>query len=245
MITIGFSTGSLAKGDFKHALNMLKSHPNSHAIELSALRELELPLLVDSIPKLDLKQYKYISVHAPSKLINFSEDILINLLQKITSLKIPIIVHPDIIIDFEKWLQFGEFLCIENMDKRKSIGRTAEDLLKLFARLPEATFCLDLAHAKQIDPTMIEAAKMLRLFSRRLRQFHISDVISDSTHVPINIEAILAFRKIEKLIPRSIPFIIESPVSESYINHEFDFVRSIFNVSNHYSHYNNPFISNS
>ena len=36
----------------------------------------------------------------------------------------PIIVHPDAIANFRLWEDFGEWLCIENMDKRKPIGRT-------------------------------------------------------------------------------------------------------------------------
>jgi hypothetical protein len=238
---IGFSTGSLAKGDFKTALRMLDAYHNLDALEISALRERELPELVEALPTLDLKRYKYISIHAPSKLHLFSEKQIIELLLKITLPDIYVIVHPDIIVDFDRWLPLGKMLCIENMDKRKSVGRTESDLQQIFSRLPQATFCLDLAHAKQVDPSMVECAKMLRSFSNRLVQFHISDVTSNSNHVRINIEAILAYRKVEALFPKNIPFIIESPVDESSIKKELDYIHSI----SHTKHYkvSNPFPS--
>jgi hypothetical protein len=238
----GFSTGSLAKGDFKSALNFLAAYPTVTAIELSALRESELPLLIDAIPFLSLKRYKFISLHAPSKLINYKESEIIELLLPVTRLHIPIIVHPDIISNFKIWRQLGNFLCIENMDKRKAIGRTAKDLERIFKELPEARFCLDLAHAKQVDPSMIECVKMLRQFKDRLLQFHISDVTSDSKHTSINVEAILAFRKISSLIPENIPFIIESPVPEWYIGRELMYMSSIFHKSDTYPRQHLSFI---
>lgn len=242
---LGFSTGSLAKGNFVEALRMLEHLPNTPAIELSALREAELPILVAALPGLALKRYKHVSLHAPSKLVAYTENQVVDLLLQVAQLKIPVIVHPDIITDFNLWRQLGSFLVIENMDKRKAVGRTTEDLERLFSLLPDARFCLDLAHAKQVDPYMVECAKMLRQFRGRLLQFHISDVSSDSNHVAINGEAIRAFRKVQTLIPPNIPFIIESPVMEVYVTKELRFVNSIFHVHNEHSkpHSHHPFVN--
>ncbi len=228
---IGYSTGSLAKGDFVKALDILSGTPNSaNAIELSTLRERELPILIDAIPNLDLRKYKHISIHAPSKLNDFSENNLIEHLRELAKYQYPIVVHPDVIVDFDKWLVLGDILCIENMDKRKAIGRTSNDLQMIFGHLPHARFCLDFAHAKQVDSSMAECARMLRLFADKLIQFHISDVTSDCNHVPINSEAITAYRKVAKLVPLNIPFIIESPVTADYFVKEINFVKSIFSA---------------
>ncbi len=241
---VGYSTGSLAKGNFIDALDILSSIPNStSAIELSTLREHELPMLIAALPKLDLHRYKYISVHAPSKLVDFSEDDVITYLLEIAKYNFPIIIHPDIIVNFDKWLVLGNLLCIENMDKRKAIGRTSIDLQMIFDRLPNARFCLDLAHAKQVDPSMAECATMLRMFRDKLIQFHISDVTSDCNHVPINLEAIASYRKIAKLVPTNLPFIIESPVSKDYFVKEIQYVNSIFHINHHYSNTNHSFVS--
>lgn len=242
---LGFSTGSLAKGDFKEALRIMGTFPDSvQAIELSALRESELPLLIHELPYLDLHAYKYISVHAPSKLVNYSEGQVVTFLLEVASSGYPVIVHPDIITDFSKWRKLGKFLCIENMDKRKPVGGTVRDLERIFNLLPDASFCLDLAHAKQVDPTMVECAMMLRKFSNRLIQFHISDVTSDSNHVPINLLAIESYRKVAPLISFNVPFIIESPVSGSYVQKEIQYMSSVFHINDHYFKTHHPFVSN-
>ncbi len=241
-MTLGFSPGRLAKGKFIEALRLLENYPRYTAVELSALRESELPGLIEAIPYLKLEKFHHVSIHAPSKLVSQTEDHVITLLLKAAEFKIPVIVHPDIMGDLNKWRILGSFLCIENMDKRKPIGRTAEDLARIFYYLPEARFCLDLAHAKQVDQSMVECANMIRLFRDRLVQFHISDVTSDSRHVPINNEAIESFRKIAGIIPMHLPFIIESPVTEDYIENEFLYVSSIFHINHNYINHTHPFV---
>ena len=64
MHVYGFSTGAIARGDFNHALAMLKGR-DSKAVELSALRDHELPVLASSVGALQLDQFSYVSIHAP------------------------------------------------------------------------------------------------------------------------------------------------------------------------------------
>src|SRR5580692_10690094 len=52
---IGFSTGALARGDFRRALQML-SGKKANAVELSALRQHELAPLVQQLEQLDLSR---------------------------------------------------------------------------------------------------------------------------------------------------------------------------------------------
>lgn len=229
----GFSTGSLAKGNYEQALKIVWQHPMIQAIELSALREPELPSLLQNLPVL-LKRlqprFEYISVHAPSKLILFSELEMVGMLQQLLPYNIPVIVHPDIITDFSIWRRLGSILCIENMDKRKPIGRTTTDLVSIFNQLPEASFCLDLAHAKQVDPTMVECVSMLRNFGSRLKQFHLSDVTSNSNHISMNVSAIESYKKVSNIFPKDIPVIIESPVTDVYLEKEYMYANSLFNL---------------
>ena len=79
MHLLGFSTGSLARGDVLRALEMLRPH-GLVAVELSALREAELQPLLEAIIDLPLKTYEHICVHAPSKLTELSEREVCNLL---------------------------------------------------------------------------------------------------------------------------------------------------------------------
>ena len=63
---IGFSTGALAKGDFRRALALLREH-RVDVVELSALRIEELAPLVSSLPDLELQDFQFVSIHAPSR----------------------------------------------------------------------------------------------------------------------------------------------------------------------------------
>src|SRR5438094_3941232 len=109
---IGFSTGSLAKSDFRHAIELLK-HSKANVIELSALRETELEDLINSLSKLDLSHFDYVSFHAPSKIQNYSEKQLVKELLRVKQMGMKIVLHPDVIIDFKYWQVFEDALCIE------------------------------------------------------------------------------------------------------------------------------------
>ncbi len=134
--------------------------------------------------------------------------------------KWPIVVHPDTIHDFKLWIRFGKRLAIENMDRRKPIGRTAGELQEIFDCLPDASLCFDVGHARQCDTSMTEAYLILSKFAGKLAQVHISEVNSASQHDPISHGARLAFQRIAGMIPEAIPIIIESRVTSTQIPFE-------------------------
>jgi sugar phosphate isomerase/epimerase len=238
MRPIGFSTGAVAYADFRSALEIL-AQTNTDAIELSALRADELHPLVDAIGALPLARYRHVSVHLPS---HFAPDLENEFCDLIAGLpeEWPLVIHPDVIRNFEQWRALGSRVCVENMDKRKPIGQTRNDLLRIFEVLPEASFCFDIGHAHQIDPTMCEAIMILREFRGRLREFHISEVNSESKHDLISLEAQRSFEIVARLIPDEIPAIIESRVAASgeflgdevrcRIEHEALLVRKLLRV---------------
>ena len=156
MRPIGFSTGALAYADFRHGIELALSIP-CEAIELSALRQPELLPMLDALDELDLSRFSYVSVHAPSQIQPECEAALSKRLLEELPRRWPIIVHPDAIHDFGLWREFNSLLCIENMDRRKLIGRTAKELDLVFKQLPDATLCFDIGHARQYDTTMTEA----------------------------------------------------------------------------------------
>jgi hypothetical protein len=213
MRAIGFSTGALAMADFRGALERLHGQ-GIPVVELSALREQELEPLIAALDDLDLHEFQYVSVHAPSRLEQWDERMLIHRLTTVAARELPIIVHPDVIGDFSLWREFGPLLCIENMDKRKPIGRTVSELALVFDRLPAASFCLDIGHARQVDPTMSLCVEILAAFGPRLRQVHVSEVNASSKHEPLNRGAIHAFRKIAHMIPENIPVVLETPTED-------------------------------
>jgi len=146
---VGFSTGALALGDFQAALQMLAGK-NCSAVELSALRQEELGPLVAQLDHLDLSNFRYVSFHAPSAIEPVFEADVLRLLEQVALREWPIIVHPDAMSHPREWARLGQHLCIENMDKRKPIGQTASDLDCIFETLPNAFFCFDIGHARQV-----------------------------------------------------------------------------------------------
>jgi hypothetical protein len=219
MRTIGFSTGALARSDYRLALRML-ADKNVNAVELSALRQEELQPLVEDLDNLDLRQFRYLAFHAPSSLDPAFEATAIQLLERVAARDWPIIVHPNAMHDPAAWARFDALLCIENMDKRKPIGQTASDLVKIFAVLPRASFCFDIGHARQVDPTMSEATAILQGCRNRLKQLHVSEVNTQSKHDPLSLESMLAFQRVASLIPDDTPIILESRVDEAHISEE-------------------------
>ena len=221
MTVVGFSTGAIALDDFETALRLL-SRTSAKAVELSALRASELPALLDALPKIisDLRvRYEYISFHAPT---NFdSEEDLIDQLQVISNLNINIIVHPDTIKEVSSWRRLGARLCIENMDSRKAIGRTAEELEFYFENLPDSKLCFDVAHARQVDSSMTEAFHILERFRDRIAQIHISEVNSKGKHFAMSFAAKLAYAPFADVFS-SFPVIIEAMVGRERIVDEIE-----------------------
>jgi hypothetical protein len=212
MRPIGFSTGAISKGDFRLAVQRLRDC-GLDAIELSALRIGELGPLLSALPALDLLSFKFVSIHAPSRFDRNVEQIVVEELRNHAQ-ELPVVVHPDVIVTPQFWAQLGDRLLIENMDKRKPIGRNVVELRQLFEELGEAKFCFDIGHARQVDPSMTEAVLILREFGHRLAEVHISEVNTSSRHDPISTSAARAFQSLANYIPQNIPIIIESLIDE-------------------------------
>jgi hypothetical protein len=226
MRPIGFSTGALARGDFRRALSLLGDRPPD-AIELSALRDHELASLMSALKAENVGAgFAYRSVHVPSKFKALSEREVSSLLRPCIDLGIPIILHPDAITETSRWRDFGSLLCIENMDKRKRTGRTLAELEPFFATFSNARFCLDIGHAHQIDSTMSEARLMLRRFVDRLLQIHISEIDAQGHHNPLSLATTIATQNIVGLIPEDVPIIIESIIPPERIDREIEAARS-------------------
>lgn len=224
MRPIGFSTGALALGDFRRALSMMDG-VDLPAIELSALRTSELAPLLDALAGLDLSRFRYVSVHAPSRFDAADEPAIAEALATLIPRGWPIVLHPDTIHDHGPWRPFGAQLVIENMDKRKPIGRTVQELGRVFAELPEATFCFDVGHARQIDRTMNEAYFLVTELGPRLRQLHVSEVTAQCRHDPLSRSAVSALQSIARFVPVGVPIILETPAGPAEMAAQLALVR--------------------
>lgn len=216
MRAVGFSTGALAPGDVPRALAILAGK-HAQAVELSALRVEELSPLLAQLRGLDVSAYRYVSVHAPSRYDAADEARIAEALAQGVPEAWPIVLHPDAIRDLGAWRPLGARLAIENMDKRKGTGRTLRELERIFAALPEASFCFDVGHAHQVDRTMTDAFFLASRLGARLAQVHVSEVTARGRHDPLSRSAVAAFRKVAAWVPEGVPLIVESPAGAAEI----------------------------
>lgn len=181
-------------------------------VELSALRIGELAPLISALPELELRNWQFVSIHAPSRFEPAAEEWVVSCLAPLAEMGIPVVVHPDVLFTPALWKRLGSKLLIENMDKRKPAGRTVRELTPIFEMLPLTRFCFDIGHARQIDPSMTEARLLLHAFRDRLSEVHMSEVDTASQHHPLSSNAIMAFQSVAEWIPAGIPVILESMI---------------------------------
>jgi hypothetical protein len=218
---IGFSTGAIAYSDFRQGLQLLRDR-NITAVEISALRIAEWTPLIQALDSLDLSAFDYVSIHLPSAMSAAQETLVAQSLRQIGDRNYPLILHPDAVQDFGRWREFGALVCIENMDKRKLIGRTEPELRVIFRELPQASLCFDIGHAAQVDPTMTEAYFILKCYREKIRQIHVSEVNSRSKHDSLSYATIQSFRDVAKMIPAGLPIILETPVPPEQMREEMN-----------------------
>lgn len=209
MRTFGVSTGAVAFGDWRGALKVI-APLDLRAVEVSALRESELPDLASGIDRDHAGQYSYVAVHAPSRLERLNETEVVDLLAPFTRHGWNIVVHPDVVSQPDVWRRLGASLCIENMDNRKCTGRTASELDEVFNALPEAMLCFDIAHAEHVDATMQTAHELLERHRHRIAHVHISELTSGGEHRGLSMSTVSAFRRVAHLIPEDAPVILET-----------------------------------
>lgn len=207
---IGISTGVFdsVRGDWPSLVDAACS-VSTFAVELSALSGDELPGLITYLLGKPPLPFRYVSVHAPIKDQGLDEPALVEQLAELPVRVRSIVVHPDVLSDARAFRPLGTRLVLENMDDRKKAGRTADEIEALFDELPDAGFCLDVAHAWSIDPTMVVAHELLDRYRSRLRHVHLSS-LSDGHHVPVAPADESLFAEVLDRC-RDVPWILEAP----------------------------------
>jgi hypothetical protein len=214
---VGFSTGvyGLLRGDWRALTQAVRLH-NPQVAELSALSMDGLPSLVAYLRAHPEGVGQEYSVHAPSKglgpdgLLLVQDDLL-----ALTGLTSRIVIHPDIIgrgLDVLRTL--GQAVVLENMDARKAHGQDVATLRALFGLLPQSRFCLDVAHAWSIDPSMVLAHALLDAFEDRLAQVHLSGIDSQGHHCSLAEGQLDAYSPVLARC-HSVPWILESHLAEA------------------------------
>jgi hypothetical protein len=210
---LGASTGYMegAREDWA-ALAAEAVEASSFAAELAALSESELPGLEAYLAAGPELPFCYLSVHAPVKHLRMPEAELVRRLCRLAQVADAVVVHPDAIEEVSLYRALGSCLVLENMDARKPVGRTAAELAPYFAALPEAGFCLDVAHVLSVDPTLEEGDRLLDAYAGRLRHLHVSSVDEDCRHMPLTAEHEARFVPLLRRCP-DVPWILEAPLA--------------------------------
>ena len=212
---IGLSTGAFT--DLRHDWAALLQAARAHSprvAELSALSASELPSLVVFMRSHQALLGADYSVHAPSKGLGPSGLLFVgDELLDLQSLTPRLIIHPDAIgqgLPISRRL--GSVVTLENMDARKLAGQDVAGMQALFESLPDAGFCLDVAHAWSVDPTMTLAHDLLDAFSSRLVQVHLSGITQDGHHCPLTQGQLDAYQAVLSRC-HSVPWILESALA--------------------------------
>ncbi len=207
---MGASTGVLGRGDDWPALVTAATGVSTHAVELAAHDASELPGLVRYLAAGPRLPFRHLSVHTPVKgLAGRCDAERVAALADLPATVRTLIAHPDLVRDPAPYRALGRRLVFENMDDRKHTGRTVAELEPVFAALPDAGFCLDVAHAHTLDPTMALATDLLDRFRGRLREVHLSS-IRGGRHVELTPEDERLFAPLLARC-RDVPWILEAP----------------------------------
>jgi hypothetical protein len=146
-------------------------------LELTAVGNSRLDALAGIDPE-TLGSFERVSLHTPSRGLTAEE-----LMAQVAALPFEpdLILHPDVWRD-ESLRAFGTRAVFENMDVNKQFGVWPPELADVFERLPDAGFCLDVAHVWTNDTSLALGHELLDAFGDRLRQLHVSGIELDGTH---------------------------------------------------------------
>jgi hypothetical protein len=186
---------------------------SEEALELSALALADLdsavPYLRRSPPGI-----RHLSLHAPLELPDGGEQELASRLSDVESRLSAVVVHPHILEEPGRLAPLGEHLALENMDVQKPSGRDVAELEPYFAELPEARFCLDVAHVKTVDPSMELGHTLVDAFGERLCELHVSGIDDECAHVAFTLADIELYEPVLRRC-RRVPWILESLPAEA------------------------------
>jgi hypothetical protein len=182
----GLSTGAMAeqRGDWPALVEAARGFSGA-AVELAALSGHELPGLAEFLDEDPWLPFRFVSVHAPTKRMESGDRALAAALAELPPTVDAIVLHPDTLAEPAAYRALGRRAVLENMDARKAAGTTVEELEAMFELLPEAGFCLDVAHVWSLDPTMALGHELLDAFRLRLTHVHVSSVTAACEHVPL------------------------------------------------------------
>jgi len=176
-------------------------------------------------------RFGQITLHSPSCDIIYGENkqsyLILEEIEKLCKKHkfCHVVFHPDLIDNYDVFLEFDIPIAIENMDKRKSIGVSVEGMKRIMDKGAWG-FVLDLNHCYSIDPSMELARKFAEKFRERLVGIHLSGYVNYHELLYVTRQ-----REILEAIPDiDIPIILEGMCTrENFdLKKEVEYVRGFF-----------------
>jgi hypothetical protein len=212
---IGMSTGLFDEKDWSGQVARATGW-SCAAIELGAYTPAALDSALAFVRR-SPPPIRYLSLHLPFALDDGGEERLVGRLVGLDSRVAAVVQHPDALTSPAVLAPLGERLVLENMDVRKP-GRDVAELEPYFRLLPEAGLCLDVAHARTVDPDWKLAHELIDALGTRLRELHISGIDEQGNHLPLDADAVDSFADVLRRC-RGVPWILESlPVDAKIYN---------------------------
>jgi hypothetical protein len=211
-LAIGASTGYMSghRNDWD-AMARMAAEESLGAVELSALSEPELPVLLDWLDTEPSLPFRWIAAHGPTKERTMPEDDFVAVLARLATRVETIVLHPDTMDDFALYRRLGAKVAVENMDTRKAVGQRADQLQLIFDEIPDARLCFDVAHASAVDPSMEQGGRILDRFGARLSHVHVSSLDERCHHVSLTEDDEERFDSLLSRC-RDVPWILEAPL---------------------------------
>ncbi len=236
MADVGFSTGCLCKTPvgIEQKIRVYRD-AGATALEIMLFRPPEVRDL-QVTPALEqlCASFNRVSLHAPPRDMHYGPNPLCEeVLDKIRHIRSKIdlhsiIVHPELVDDYDYLAASGLPIAIENMDRRKQIG-IHPDYFRWLGRHYDFKYCMDLQHVWEHDPSMKLAEEFRDVMGERLAEMHVSGCtdfeLHHPTYVAMNKDAIAKALALKIPVPKIMEGVLSHMPANS-VKEELDFVRS-------------------
>ena len=229
---VGLSTGSvyLMENSINDQINILREI-GVNAIEILIAKGTDLNEKISTKNIEFLKKQKYVSLHAPfyqkEKIpYDFNKqnvERLSHFYNKINAKAI--IVHPNLVNDWDILSKTDMNVCIENMSEKRNI--TVKFFRNIFLKYPHFSMNLDTAHALSYGEKYLN--ELVEKFKERIYQVHFSDrrLVEDKLKDHQTISSCTNLEKFNMIKKLKCPIIIEltSETNKDKLKSEIEFVK--------------------
>lgn len=222
---LGFSTGVLFKSIPSTSVQIISrcADLGCRTIEIACVRKMQLFYFPQIIKPSDLLfPFNSRSLHLPTDMRygNDNETKMVLSMARDIQNKFRfshMVIHPDLVDNWEVLRMTGLPIAVENMDHRKNCFKTLSDIQALLNEQLWVDFVFDVNHWASNGNNLDSVPNFLQYLDRRLAGIHLSGF--DEFHEPLHITKQHAL--IDSISKVNVPITIESVLSEvSDMRHE-------------------------